>query len=481
MWRMRVVSGLSLRTNLLVASWLLILAQVPAQGEPRNNPTTTPPNIVLILADDLGWTDVGAFGTKYYETPNIDRLAVQGLRLTSYYVYQNCTPTRAALMSGQLAPRTGIFTVDSLERGDPQYRRMLTPQNVTRLPLDRVTLADSLKSSGYATGMFGKWHLGQQGDYHPSKRGFDEAIVSMGRHYDFETIPKVDVPQGAYLADFLTDKALGFIEKHQNRPFFLYLPYFGVHTPLEAKPELIDKFRRKQPVGSHNNPIYAAMIASLDESVGRLMAKLDELRLAETTIIIFTSDNGGVGGYKPEGIKEQENTGNTPLRAGKGTLYEGGVRVPFILRWPSVVHPGTVSEQPVMHVDVFPTFLELSAVKEKPKQPLDGISFVPLLKDAKARLKRDALYWHFPGYLEGGGPGIWRTTPVGTIRSGDWKLMEFFQDSRLELYNLKDDLSEKNDLAARLPDKTRELHAKLKAWRQALKAAMPKLKSEPKP
>jgi arylsulfatase A-like enzyme len=480
-WRSGGTTRITLRTGLFCALILLAVAQggFVAMANRATAAAQSRPNIVFIMADDLGWADLGAFGAKYYETPNIDRLAQQGMKLTSYYVYQNCTPTRAALMSGQLAPRTGMYTVGTLERGEAQYRRMLIPQNVTQLPLDRVTVADSLKVAGYATGIFGKWHLGEQGDYHPSKRGFDEAIVSMGRHYDFETLPKVDVPHGAYLADFLTDRAVRFIEKHKDRPFFLYLPHFGVHVPLEAKAELIEKFKKRQPVGGHNNPVYAAMIASIDESVGRVMAKLDELRLAENTIVIFTSDNGGVGGYNAAGIKARDNTDNAPLRAGKGTLYEGGVRVPFIVRWPVVVKPGAASNQPVMHVDVFPTFLGLAGVKEKPKQSLDGVSFAPLLKDAKALLKRDALYWHFPGYLEGGGPGAWRTTPVGTVRSGDWKLLEFFEDGRLELYNLKDDLGEKNNLAAKMPGKTRELHAKLKAWRQSLNAPMPKPKSEP--
>lgn len=430
------------------------------------------PNIVFILADDLGWTDLGCQGSKYYETPNIDRLAAQGLRLTSYYHCQNCTPTRAALMSGQYPPRTGIYTVGSLERGDAGRRKLDVPQNETNLPLDRVTIAQALKDAGYATGMFGKWHIGQQGPYHPGRRGFDEAIVSMGRHYNFTTQPKAEVPEGAYLADWLTDKAVDFLERHKSGPFFLYLPHFGVHTPLQAKPELIEKYKAKPGVGGHSNPVYAAMIDSVDQSVGRVLAKLDELKLAENTVVIFASDNGGVGGYAREGIGSKENTDNAPLRGGKGTLYEGGVRVPFIVRCPGVIQPGTTSDEPGMHIDVYPTLLEIAGAKGPPKQVLDGVSLVPVFKQPASKLPREALYVHFPGYLEGG-PSAWRTTPVGTVRSGDFKLLEFFETGKVELYNLKEDLGERQDLAASLPDKARELQENLAAWRKSVGAKMP--------
>jgi arylsulfatase A-like enzyme len=434
------------------------------------------PNIVFILADDLGWTDVGCMGTKYYETPAIDRLAREGLRLTSYVNCQNCAPTRAALMSGQYAPRTGIYTVGSFERGEAAFRKMNVPKNQTDLPLDKITVAQALKEAGYATGMFGKWHLGQTGDYHPSKRGFDEAIVSMGKHFNFTTSPKIEYPAGAYLADFLTDRAVQFIDKNKDRPFFLYLPHFAVHTPLEAKKELTEKYAKKTPVGGHKNPVYAAMIQSVDESVGRVLAKLDELKLADNTVVIFSSDNGGVGGYGAAGVKASEITDNAPLRGGKGMLYEGGVRVPFIVRWPGIVPAGSVSDQPAIHVDIFPTFLEVAGAKP-PKQMLDGVSLAPIWKDPKAELKREAIYAHFPGYLEGSGPGNWRTTPVSSIRAGDFKLLEFFEDGRLELYNLREDIGERTNLAAKQPDKVKELHAKLMAWRKDVGAAMPTLKA----
>ena len=433
------------------------------------------PNIVFILADDLGWTDLGCQGSKYYETPAIDQLAAQGMRLTSYYHCQNCAPSRAALMSGQYPPRTGIYTVGSLERGNAASRKMDVPVNVTQLPLDRVTIASALKSAGYATGLFGKWHLGQMGEYHPSQRGFDEAITSMGKHFDFATQPKVDYPKGTYLADFLTDKAVGFIEKHKGEPFFLCVHHFGVHVPHEAKPDLVEKYRKKKGVGGHNDPVYAAMIDSVDQSVARIVARLNELKLADNTLVIFTSDNGGVGGYDREGIAARNHTDNTPLRSGKGSLYEGGVRVPFIAKWPSVVKPGTTCDTPAQHVDLFPTFAEIAEAR-LPKQTLDGESILPLLKDSTAKLKRDAIFAHFPGYLEGGGAGQWRTTPAGFIRSGDWKLLEFFETGKIELYNLRDDIGEKKNVAKEMPDKAKALHSKLIAWREDIKATMPKAK-----
>lgn len=433
-------------------------------------PSAPRPNVIFILADDLGYTDLGCMGSKYYETPHIDRMAAQGVRFLAHHHCQNCTPTRAALMSGQYPPRTGVFTVGSLVRGNPADRKLVPPKNATELPLDRQTIADQFKAAGYATGMFGKWHIGEQGEYHPGKRGFDEAIATMGKHFDFTTRPAVDYPQGTYLADFLTDKAVDFIERHKAEPFFLYLPHFGVHSPHHAKPELIEKFRPKAAAGGHHDPVYAAMIASVDESVGRVLAKLDELKLAEKTVVIFASDNGGVGGYAEIGGKGVTN--NAPLRGGKGMLYEGGVRVPFIVRWPGVAPAGTTCSEPSIHVDVYPTLLEIAAAPA-PKQTLDGVSLAPLLRDPQAKLARDAIYVHFPGYLEGYATKSWRTTPVGTIQSGDWKLLEYFEDGRLELYNLADDPGEAKNLAATEPERAKALQAKLAAWRTQLSAPMP--------
>lgn len=450
------------RAYLLISTLLLSFANAAEK-----------PNIVFILADDLGYTDLACFGSQYYETPNIDKLAARGMKLTNHHHHQNCQPTRAALMSGQYAPRTGVYTVGGIDRFDWSSRPLRPVDNVTSLPIEKVTIAQSLKKAGYATGMFGKWHLGQKDEYHPGKRGFDEAIESSGVHYKFKTDPPVDYPEGQYLADFLTDKAVDFIQRHKAQPFFLYLPHYGVHSPHQAKPELIAKFKDKAGVGGHNNPTYAAMIASVDESVGRVVAELEKQGVADNTVIIFASDNGGVGGYQREGLKKGGDiTDNAPLRSGKGSLYEGGTRVPFIIHWPGVTQSGSSSNVPTIHVDVYPTLLEIASAPAPENQPLDGESLAPLFRNAQASLKREAIFQHFPGYL-GAGENTWRTTPVGLIQAGPWKLMEFFEDHHLELYNLSEDIGETKNLASEMPEKANELHAKMLAWRESVGAKMP--------
>ncbi len=460
---------------------IAIALSCPAFAEPVRKP-----NIVYILADDLGWTDLGCQGSVYYETPHIDRLAAQGIRFTNYHNCQNCQPTRAALMSGQYAPRTGVYTVGSIDRFDWQSRPLQPVPNRNTLPLDKVTLAQSLKNAGYVTALFGKWHLGETAEYHPKNRGFDEALVSMGRHFDFKTDPAVPVAKGKYLADFLTDRAVDFIERHKDAPFFLYVPHFGVHAPHEARAEWIDHFKAKTPGAGHRDPVYAAMIASVDESVGRILATLEKLHLEENTVVVFSSDNGGVGGYGREGglIQTAASAGkrppgatlnvtdNAPLRSGKGSLYEGGTRVPFVVRWPGMAKPGSVCATPAIHVDVYPTLLQLAGATPPPKQPLDGESLVALLRDPSAALRRQDIFQHFPGYL-GSGKDLWRTTPVGVIQSGNWKLMEYFEDRHLELYDLSEDPGERHNLAQAMPEKAREMHARMLAWRRQIHAPMP--------
>ncbi|SIO66890.1 Arylsulfatase A [Singulisphaera sp. GP187] len=460
----------------VVRGMVALLLLAAAAQAPRNSwAADRKPNIVFILADDLGYTDVACYGSRYYETPNIDRLAAQGLKFTDgYSCGPNCQPTRAALMSGQYGPRTGVYTVGSIDRFDWKSRPLRPVDNAQGLPLEKVTIAQALKSAGYATGMFGKWHLGQQGDYHPRRRGFDEAIVSMGQHFEFTTSPKVTYPDGTYLADFLTDKAVDFITRHKAEPFFLYLPHFGVHAPYQAKKALIEKFAAKPAAGGHHDPTYAAMLASVDESVGRVVKTLDELGLSDETLVIFSSDNGGVGGYAREGIgKAGAVTDNAPLRGGKGMLYEGGIRVPYLFRWPGKIPAGTVCDRSINSVDLYPTLVALAGGKVAEDYPLDGTSYVSLLTSGgQGTWDREDLYWHFPGYL-GAGKGSWRTTPVGVIRSGDWKLMEFFETGKLELYNKRNDVGEKIDLAASLPERVKELHAKMLAWRKQIHAPMP--------
>jgi len=453
--------------KILIAAGLLALALAPARAADRK------PNVVFILADDLGYTDVACYGSKFYRTPNIDRLAAEGLRLTDgYSCGPNCQPTRAALMSGQYGPRTGVYTVGSIDRFPWRTRPLRPVDNAAKLPLDTYTLGQAIKDAGYATGLFGKWHLGQDDAHHPSKRGFDEAIVSMGRHFDFQTIPPVDVPPGAYLADFLTDKAVDFIARHKDEPFFLALHHFGVHAPYEAKPEVVARFVGTRPEGGHHDTTYAAMIASVDESVGRVLKAIDDLGLGEDTLVIFTSDNGGVGGYARAGVQAgREITDNAPLRGGKGMLYEGGVRVPYVFRWTGKIPAGTTSDHPINSVDLYPTLLEVSGGRAR--STLDGTGYLRLLTSGgRERPGRDALYWHFPGYL-GAARGNWRTTPAGAIRDSDWKVVEFFETGKVELYNLRDDPGEAHDLAAANPEKAGALHAKLVDWRKHVGARMP--------
>lgn len=432
------------------------------------------PNFVFILADDLGYTDLACYGSKYYETPNIDRMAAEGMKFTDGYTAgPNCQPTRAALISGQYGPRTGVYTVGSIERFAWRTRPLRPVDNVEKLPLEKVTLAQALKSAGYVTGLFGKWHLGEDPEHHPRARGFDEAITSAGRHFNFTTNPPVSYPEGTYLADFLTDKAVDFIRRHAKEPFFLCLHHFAVHSPHQAKAELIKRFEGKPPAGGHNSPVYAAMIASVDESVGRVLATLKELGLDENTLVIFTSDNGGVGGYERLGIMGGSITDNAPLRGGKGMLYEGGIRVPFIFRWPGHIPSGTECHVPIHSVDIYPTLLELAGAKPPANYVLDGVSLVPLLQEGdKAQFPQRPLFWHFPGYL-GAGQGTWRTTPVGVVRLGDWKLLEFFEDGHLELYNLRKDIGEEKNLASQNPQKAAELHELLNKWRAEIHAPMP--------
>lgn len=439
-----------------------------------------PPNVVFILADDLGYSDLSCYGSKYYETPNLDKLAKQGIRFTDAHTCGlNCQPTRAALLTGQYGPRTGIYTVGGIDRFNWQSRPLKPVDNVTQLDLKKKTVAECLAANGYKTGMFGKWHLGGDAAHHPSKRGFAEAIESSGKHFDFKTTPETDYPKGQYLADFLTDKAVDFITRHKDEPFFLYLPHYGVHSPHEAKPELIAKFKNKAGNAGHDDPAYAAMIYSVDESVGRIIAKLDELKLSENTLVIFSSDNGGVGGYGELG-NDKGITENFPLRGGKGMIYEGGHRVPFIARWPGKIPEGKECDKPIISVDFLPTLLDVTKSAPPTDQPQDGKSLLPLFASGgQSGLPDRAIYWHFPGYL-GQGANSWRTTPASAIRAGDWKLIEFLEDGRFELYNLGSDIGEKKNLALEQPEKAKELLAQLNTWRKEVNAPMP-TKNTPSP
>jgi arylsulfatase A-like enzyme len=437
-----------------------------------------PPNILFLFIDDMGWRDVGFMGSTFYETPHIDRLARAGMIFTNAYANApNCAPTRACLMSGQYGPRHGVYTVGSSTRGKASGRKLIPIENNTTLPAEVVTLAESLKAAGYATCHLGKWHLGGKPETKPGGQGFDVNVG--GNHaghprtyfspYKNPDIP--DGPEGEYLTDRLSHEAVRFIDAHRDGPFFVYLTHYAVHTPLQARKDLIEKYKKKEPSGGHNHPVYAAMIQSVDQGVGRILKRLDDLGLAENTLVIFFTDNGGCGGYKELGIKGLEITSQAPLKGGKGTLYEGGIRVPMAVRWPGHVPPGTRCETPVIGLDFYPTLLEAAGAKPPEGQVLDGESLLPLMTQ-KGNLARDAVYWHFPAYLQGGGE-TWRTTPGGVIRSGDWKLIEYFEDGRLELYNLRDDIGETTNLAEREHAKAKELHDRLVAWRKETGAPVP--------
>jgi uncharacterized sulfatase len=407
------------------------------------------PNFVFILIDDMGWSDLGCYGNPFHETPNINRIARQGMRFTdAYAACPVCSPTRASILAGQYPARIGI--TDFIPGHWRPYEKLRAPINRQQyLPLESVTLAEALREAGYATACIGKWHLGG-GLHSPRNQGFDEVASGVANRNDKQV-------------SGFTDSAIHFITENKNRPFFLYLSHNTVHIPLEAPQELIDKYEKKpKPDSGVNNPIYAAMVEHLDTNVGRLLTALDELGLAEGTLLVFFSDNGGLR-QRFDG-KGQTVTTNAPLRDEKGTLYEGGIREPLIVRWPGVVKPGSVCNAPVSSVDFYPTFLEIAGIKRHPDHVLDGESLLPLLKET-GELQRDAIFWHYPHYHH--------STPAGAIRQSDWKLIEFYEDNRLELYDLKTDIGERKNLSAEMPQKARELHGKLAAWRRSVGAEMP--------
>ena len=440
------------------------------------------PNVVLIMADDLGWTDLGCFGSTYYETPHLDRLQSQGLKFTSAYTCgPNCAPTRACLISGLYTPRHGVYTVKTGARGEERFRKLIPVENNATLELKFATIAEVLKQAGYSTAHFGKWHLGDLAHAGPKQQGFDHVVdgnpgVRGGYFSPYKNPYLSEGPRGENITDRLSDEAVQYIMKHRDESFFVYLPYHAVHSPWQGKKELVEKYKHHPPVGGHRNPTYAAMIETLDTGVGRILETLDILDLTDNTLVIFYSDNGGVGGYREAGVRGGKNiTSQAPLRGGKGMLYEGGIRVPMIVRWPGVVEPGSTCDTPITSVDFLPTLAEIAGAKASKEQ--DGVSFVGLLKGNA--IDRDAIYWHFPGYLQASEEeGTWRTTPCGAIRSGPWKLIEFFEDGETELYNVQNDIGETKNLTDQFPEKVAELHAKLQAWRAKVQAPMPKPKSK---
>jgi arylsulfatase A-like enzyme len=430
-----------------------------------------PPNVVLILIDDMGWTDLSCYGSRFYETPQIDKLAASGMRLlTGYSACTVCSPTRAAVMTGKYPARLHI--TDWIAGHQRPFAKLKPPEWTQHLPHEEVTIAEIFQAAGYATAHIGKWHLGDE-EYWPLTQGF--AVNIGGNHrgqppsyffpYERNGIKLPGLSEGRageYLTDRLTDEAIAFIKANRDKPFFLYLPHYGVHTPLQAKPEKIAKYQANAKADQpQHNATYAAMIESLDEGIGRLLTALDELKLRENTIVVFTTDNGG--------LELNEITANDPLRAGKGSAYEGGVRVPFIVSYPPKIRAGSTSMVPAMSIDLFPTLAALADLEQRREWPRwDGISIVPALIE-QGSVQREALYWHYPHYHPGG------ATPYGAVRAGDWRLVEFYEDGRLELYNLKDDVGEEKDLTASQPAKRDELAGLLRKWRADVGAQMPLL------
>ncbi|MCI0745053.1 MAG: sulfatase [Verrucomicrobia subdivision 3 bacterium] len=432
-----------------------------------------PPNIVLILADDLGWADLGCQGSPFYQTPHLDELAADGMRFTTAYAAPVCSPTRASVMTGKHPARLRL--TDWLPgRKDMPSQKLQRPDIRQRLPRAEVTVAEILTHAGYATVAIGKWHLGGPG-FGPTDQGFqlniagDHRGTPPGYFAPYLATNQPPLPgigeseAGEYLTDRLTAEAEKFIEQNASTPFFLYLAQYAVHIPISAKTNLIEKYEAfRQPNFTHSNAVYAAMIESLDESAGRIVKKLEELNLTDRTLVIFTSDNGGLS--VREGPRTPA-TSNAPLRAGKGHLYEGGLRVPLIIKWPGRVKPGSVTGTPVAVLDLFATMLDAAGQRHAARSGTDSISLMPLLEKS-GRYRRDAIYTHYPHYSNQGG------RPGSAIRESDFKLIEFFEDNHLELYNVAADIGETADLAKLMPTHASYLHSKLRKWRRRVSAQM---------
>ena len=426
-------------------------------------------NVVVFLIDDLGWTDPGCYGNKFHETPHIDQLSKDGLRFTNgYSACTVCSPTRAALLTGQYPAR--LWVTDWIAGHKRPFAKLKVPDWTMHLPLETHSLAEAFKEAGYATASVGKWHLGGQ-EYYPEKHGFDlnvggTHLGSPPGYFSSEKIPTLPSPiAGEFLPDRLTAEAIQFITANKEKPFLLYFPHYAVHTPLGGKPELIAKYTKKaEALGIKKNATYAALFESVDDSVGAVRKALADLNLDKNTIVVFTSDNGGL----------LPITKNPPYRAGKGSAYEGGVRVPWIVHWPGVTKPGSTSDTPIISCDLYPTLVEACGLKVPAVHKVDGVSFASVLKGGPAPV-RDAIFWHYPHYHPGG------ATPYSAARFGDWRLVEFFETGKVELYNLKDDIGEKNDLSAKEPERTALLHARLKAWRESVGAQLPTLNPDYNP
>ena len=454
--------------NLLLISLAVVIGLM---NEGCTSRAKSKPNIILILSDDHGWKDARFMGSSYYLTPSLDALAYSGMTFTNAYANApNCAPSRASLLTGMYTPRHGIYTVNSSARSKSAFRKIIPIKNTTILDTSFITIAEVLGKNGYTSSSIGKWHLGNDSIGLPQSQGFDENIggyhlghpKSYFSPYKNPYLP--DGPEGEYLTDRLTQEALDFIERNKDHPFFLYLPHYAVHTPIQAKESLTSIFRNKEPEGKQKNPKYAAMVKSLDEGIGRVVNRIEKLELSDNTIIIFMSDNGGLGVV----------TGMKPLRGSKGMLYEGGIRVPFIISWPGKIKAATICDIPVAGTDLFPTILKLARIKPPEELVTDGVNLKRILLKGK-KIPERPLFWHFPAYLERnkGMKTIWRTSPASAVRFGDWKLIEFYENGEIELYNLREDIGETNDLSVKYPEKKDELYKLLDDWRKEINAPIP--------
>jgi len=439
-----------------------------------NKQTYDKPNIILIVADDLGWTDMSYMGSNYYETPNIDKLSQSGITFFNGYASSaNCAPSRATMMSGKYHPSHGIYTVSPSARGLDITRKIIPIKNTENLDLKFFTIAEMLKSEGYINAHVGKWHLGEKGNY-PMDQGFDvniggwESGGPKGGYFSPYSNPNLENgPEGEYLTDRLTNEAINFIDNNKEERFFLHLAYYSVHTPIQSKREYSNYFKNKSSDENHNRPDYAGMIRSLDENIGKVLAKIEELNLSEETLIIFTSDNGGI-----RSISNQN-----PLRAGKGSYYEGGIRVPMIFSWKGKLETNKKSFERISNIDFYPTIKNIIGHKNK-NLKLDGLDLNPIFRGKK--LKERALFFHFPVYLEAynvqkddGKDPLFRTRPGSVIIKGDWKLHHYFEDNELELYNLSDDMSESKNLSKINKEITTRLYNDLDVWRTSNNAPIP--------
>lgn len=472
------ITHLSVVAFLFAAGFLTpmtALAQVSSES--------TRPNILMIYIDDMGWRDVGFMGSDFYETPHVDAIAKQGMVFNNAYAgAANCAPSRACLLSGQYSPRHKMYNVGTRPRGKSQFRQLEHVPGTDTLDTNIKTWAQVLQSAGYKTATFGKWHLSND----PLPYGFDINIGGShsgsppkGYYPPHPRAPGLEnAPDDEYLTDRLSDEACKFIEANATKRWMLYLTHFAVHTPLNAKRELVDKYKNKQPGKLHNSVPMATMVQSVDDGVGKIMATLDRLKLMDNTVVIFYSDNGGHGPV----------TDMAPLRGHKGTYYEGGIRVPFAIKWPGKIKAGT-SEEPITAVDLFPTLCEIAQV-QMPEQVCDGHSIVAHAtgnsKTISSSGEPRALFWHFPAYLESSrlrrlyteqrGP-IFRTRPCSVIRKGNWKLLQFFETGDTELYNLASDIGETKNLAAENPAIASSLLQELKSWQAETGADIPTQKN----